>query len=205
MKQRIFTRLSLGLAATLVAAVTVLTATPAMAAETQQSGQAPCSPPPLSQLFLSYNDTGWYTLLAGETTNGFDGGGWQLGGGAHIITTQLSDGQVGPVLDLPGGSVATSPAVCVSPSFTTARTMMRTLARNDGVSVYVSSADTEAWNGPRNLGQVKSSGAEWTASDALSLQPAIGGGWQRVRFTLVPRGAHTEYQLYNFGLDPRMK
>ncbi len=204
MKQRIFTRLSLGLAAILVAAVTVLTATSAMAAETQ-SDQAPCSPPQLSQLFLSYNDTGWYTLLAGESTNGFEGGGWQLGGGAEIVTTQLSDGQVGPVLDLPGGSVATSPAVCVSPSFTTARTMMRTLARNDGVSVYVSSTDTDAWNGLRNLGQVRGSGAEWTASDTLSLQPAIGSYWQRVRFTLVPRGAHTEYQLYNFGLDPRMK
>ena len=140
MKQRMFTRLSLGLAATLIAAVTVLTATPAMAAETQ-SGQTPCSPPQLSQLFLSYNDTSWYTLLAGETTNGFDGDGWQLGGGAQIITTQLSDGQVGPVLDLPSGSVAASPPVCVSSSFTTARTMMRTLARNDGVSVYVSSAD----------------------------------------------------------------
>ncbi len=204
MKQRIFTRLSLGLAATLVAAVTVLTATPAMAAETQQSGQAPCSPPPLSQLFLSYNDTGWYTLLAGETTNGFDGGGWQLGGGAHIITTQLSDGQVGPVLDLPSGSVAASPPVCVSSSFTTARTMMRTLARNGGVSVYVSSADA-AWNGLRNLGQVRGSGTEWTAPDSLSLQPAILGGWERVRFTLVPDGARSEYQLYNFGLDPRMK
>jgi hypothetical protein len=203
MKQRMFTRLSLGLAATLIAAVTVLTATPAMAAETQ-SGQTLCSPPPLSQLFLSYNDTSWYTLLAGETTNGFDGDGWQLGGGAQIIITQLSDGQVGPVLDLPGGSVAVSPPVCVSSSFTTARTMMRTPARNDGVSVYISSADA-AWNGLRNLGQVRGSGTEWTAPDSLSLQPAIRGGWQRVRFTLVPRGARSEYQLYNFGLDPRMK
>jgi hypothetical protein len=203
MKQRMFTRLSLGLAATLVAALTVLTATPAMAAETQ-SGQAPCSAPPLSQLFLSYNDTGWYTLLAGETTNGFDAGGWQLRGGAQIITTQLSNGQVGPVLDLPSGSVAASPPVCVSSSYTTARTMMRTLARDDGVSVYVSS-DAHAWSGLRNLGQVRGSGTEWTAPDSLSLQPAIRGGWQRVRFTLVPNGARSEYQLYNFGLDPRMK
>ena len=128
MKHTIFNRFSLGLGAILVAAVAGLTATPAMAAETQ-SDQPPCSAPKLSQLFLSYNDTGWYALLAGETTNSFDGGGWKLGGGAQIVTTKLIDGHVGHVLDLPSGSIAASPLVCVSSSFTTARTMMHTLSR----------------------------------------------------------------------------
>ena len=202
MTHRILNRFSLGL---LVAAVAGFTATPAMAAETQ-SDQAPCSTPQLSQLFLSYNDPGWYTLLAGETTNSFDGGGWQLDGGAQIVTTKLIDGHVGPVLDLPSGSAATSPPVCVSSSYPTARTMIRTLARNDdGISVYVSFAGSGAPGGPRSLGQVRSSGTDWTASDPLSLQPAIRGGWQRVRFVLVPRGKRNDYQLYNFGLDPRMK
>ena len=144
MKQTIFNRFSLGFGAIFAAAVAGLTATPAMAAEAQ-SDQPPCSAPELSQLFTSYNDTGWYALLAGETTNSFDGAGWNLGGGAQIVTTKLIDGHVGPVLDLPGGSVAASPPVCVSSSFTTARTMMHTLSRNDdGVSVYVSSAGSDA-------------------------------------------------------------
>ena len=204
MKQRVIDRFSLGLSAILVAAVAGLTATPAIAAETQ-SDRAPCSPPQLSQMFLSYDDSGWYTLLPGETTNSFDGGGWKLGGGAQIITTRLGDGHLGPVLDLPSGSVAASPLVCVSSSFTTARTLIHTLARNDGVSVYVSSAGADTGSGPQSLGQIRASGTDWTASDPLSLQPAIRGGWQRVRFTLVPLGKRSEYQLYNFGLDPRMK
>ena len=205
MKQRIVNRFSLGFGAILVAAVAGLTATPAMAAE-PQSDQAPCSAPQLSQLFLSYNDTGWYTLLTGETTNSFDGGGWKLGGGAQIVTTKLIDGHIGPVLDLPSGSVATSPLVCVSSNFTTARTIIHAFARNDdGVSVYVSFAGSDAQGSPRSLGQMRASSTDWTASNPLSLQPAIRGGWQRVRFTLVPRGKRSEYQLYNFGLDPRMK
>ena len=80
------------------------------------------------------------------------------------------------------------------------------LARNDdGVSVYVSSAGSDTRGGPRSLGQMRASGTDWTASDPLSLQSAIRGGWQRVRFTLVARGQRSEYQLYRFGLDPRMK
>ena len=205
MKQTVFNRFSLGFGAILVAAVAGLTATPALAADAQ-SDEAPCSAPQLSQLFLSYNDAGWYTLLAGETTNSFDGVEWKLGGGAQIVTTKLIDGQVRPVLDLPGGSVAVSPPVCVSSSFTTARTMIHRLARNDdGVSVYVSFAGSDARGGPRSLGQMRGIGTDWTASNPLRLQPAIRGAWQRVRFTLVPRGARSEYQLYSFGLDPRMK
>lgn len=205
MKHTILNRVSLGLAAILGTIVAGLTATPAQAAEAQ-GNQPPCSTPALSQLFVSYNDTGWYALLPGETTDGFDGDGWKLGGGAQIVTTNLIDGHVGTVLDLPSGSVAVSPPVCVSSSFTTARAMMRTLSRNDGgVSVYVSSVGWDAWNVPGSLGPMRESGTNWTATDPLSLQPAIRGGWQQVRFTLVPRGGRSEYQLYRFGLDPRMK
>ncbi len=205
MKHKIFNRYALGVGAILIAAVAGLTATPARAADAR-SDRPPCSVPELSQLFTSYHDTGWYTLLAGETTNGFNGVGWKLGGGARIVTTKLIDGHLGPVLDLPGGSVAVSPLVCVSSSFTTARAMMRTLSRNyGGVSVYVSSAGSDTRTGPWNLGQMRGSGTDWTATDPLSLESAIRGGWQQVRFTLVPRGERSEYQLYRFGLDPRMK
>jgi hypothetical protein len=205
MNHTILNRVSLGLAAILGAMAAGLAATPAQAAEAQ-GNQPPCSTPELSQQFISYNDTGWYALLPGETTDSFDGIGWKLGGGAQIVTTKLIDGHVGRVLDLPSGSLAVSPLVCVSSSFTTARAMMRTLSRNDGgVSVYVSSAGSDPRSDPRSLGQMTGSGTDWTATDPLSLQSAIRGGWQQVRFTLVPRGKRSEYQLYNLGLDPRMK
>ncbi len=205
MKHTILNRISIGFGAILVAMVAGFTATPAQAAEAQ-GDQPPCATPELSQLFISYNDTGWYTLLAGETMNSFDGVGWKLGGGARIVTTKLTDGHVGHVLDLPSGSVAASPPICVSSSFTSARAMMRTLSRNDGgVSVYVSSAGWNAWTGPQSIGPMRVTGTDWEATDPLSLEPAIHRGWQRVQFTLVPRGERSEYQLYRFGLDPRMK
>ena len=206
MKHTIVNRLSLGFGAILVAAVAGLTATPAKAAEAH-SGQPPCSAPQVSQAFLSFNDTGWYALLNGDAADNFDGVGWKLGGGAHIVTTKLIDGHVGRVLDLPSGSVATSPLVCVSSSFTTARAVMRTRSRNNGggVSVYISSAGSDTRSNPRSLGQLSARGTDWRAADPLSLQSAIRGGWQQVRFALVSHGRRSESQLYRFGLDPRMK
>ena len=67
------------------------------------------SPKPL----LSFGDSNWYTLTPGESLDNFDGGGWTLTGGAQIQTTDLADGQTGSVLDLPSGSTAVSPTICV--------------------------------------------------------------------------------------------
>ena len=45
-------------------------------------------------------------------------------------------------------------------------------------------------------------GTDWEGHYLLSLEPAIHRGWQRVQFTLVPRGERSEYQLYRFGPRP---
>ncbi|MDQ6816833.1 MAG: hypothetical protein M3018_05420, partial [Actinomycetota bacterium] len=118
-----------GTAATLL---TSLVASPAVAnvslihslinTPTSTSG---CSAPQLSQPFLSASDLNWYTLLPGESPDAFVGSGWTLTGGANIVTTQLADGHIGSVLDLPSGSMAISPVVCVQSDYTSARTLMR--------------------------------------------------------------------------------
>jgi hypothetical protein len=203
MKQRFVSRPSLIRSGILAAAIAGFAATPAMA-HGIHSDQAPCSPPQLSQPFLSADDTNWYRLLPGEAPGSFDGAGWNLSGGAQIITTQLSDGQTGSVLDLPSGSVAVSPVMCVSSSFPTARTMVRAPGGNDGVSVYVSYVGTDSWQSPQNIGVANGSGAGWTLSDPLDTQPASRPGWQRVRFTLIPGGGRSDLQVYNFAIDPRM-
>ncbi len=197
MNHRFVSRLSLIRSGILAAVIAGLAATPALADDIH-SGQAPCSAPQFSQSFLSAGDANWYTL-PGETLNS-----WNLSGGAQVVTTQLADGQTGSVLDLPSGSVAVSPVVCVSASFQTARTMVRSLGGNDSLSVYVSYVGTDSWDTPQNIGLVGGSGADWTPSGVLDTNPASRDGWQRVRFTLIPGGSSSDFQVYNFSIDPRM-
>src|SRR5947209_15603384 len=72
-----------------------------------------CTDPMLSQPFASAHDNRLYTLVPGESSGSFDGTGWQLSGGAQIVTTTLADGLTGTVLDLPSGATAVSPTMCV--------------------------------------------------------------------------------------------
>jgi hypothetical protein len=180
-----------------------LAASPALAGTTQ-SGQAPCSPPDLSQPFLSAGDANWYMLTPGQTVDNFDAGGWTLSGGARIVTTQLADGQTGDVLDLPSGSNAVSPTMCVQSGFQAARTMVRDVTGAEGVSFSVSYDGTNTAENPQNTGQVNGNRTDWTLSNPVNVQPSNRPGWQHVRFTFIPGGNSSDFQIYNFWVDPRM-
>jgi hypothetical protein len=164
-----------------------------------------CGNPLLTQPFLSYGDTNWYALVPGQSPDSFDGGGWTLTGGAKIVTVGLADGTTGSVLDLPSGSRAVSPTICVTSSYPTARMMVRDVAGSEGVFFYVSYEGTSTWNTPKNTGQVHGSGTAWTLSDSVNLQPYNVSGWQPVRFALVPGGTTSSFEIYDFYVDPRMK
>ena len=99
-----------------------------------------CSAPQLSQPLLSVGDSNWYTMTPGETVDNFDGSGWTLTGGAQIKTTTLADGHTGSVLDLPSGSKAVSPTMCVNTGYQTVRTDVRNVVGAEGVQFYVSYA-----------------------------------------------------------------
>jgi hypothetical protein len=211
MKQCLLNRRSLALGGTVGVLFAGLAATPALAdtsliktlinTPTSTSG---CSEPQLSQPFVSVSDMNWYTLVPGETPDSFGGGGWSLTGGAHIVTTQLADGHTGSVLDLPSGSTAISPVVCVQSNYTSARALVRNAVGAEGVSVYVSCAGTSTWNMPAYTGQVNGSRTNWTLSDPLRVQPSNIPGWQLARFAFVPGGRASNFQIYNFYVDPRM-
>jgi hypothetical protein len=193
----------------LTAAVACVMASPALAAGYSDSGLAwgdtsSCSAPQLSQPFLSAKDSNWYVLAPGESSDGFDGTGWTLGGGASIQTGPLADGSTGSVLDLPSGAVAISPPVCVSSEYPTARTMVRNAAGGDGVQVYVGYAGTKTEAQPQGSGQVHGNKAAWTTSPAFGIHPGNKPGWQLVRFTLVGGGRTSDFQIYDFYVDPRM-
>jgi hypothetical protein len=194
-------------------AVGVVAAHPASAATTTQipatttsTDPATCASPSMSQTFLSVKDRNWYTLAPGQSPDGFTGSGWTLTNGAQVVTTQLQNGQNGSVLDLPSGAVAVSPPICVTSDYPTARTVVRNVVGGDGVQFYVSYQGTRTWEQPQNTGQLHGQKSGWTVSSPVNVQPDHHTpGWQVVRFAFVAGGKTSDFQLYDFYVDPRMK
>jgi hypothetical protein len=163
-----------------------------------------CSEVPFSQPFASFGDFGFYTLAPGQSVDNFDGTGWTLNGGASLDTTTLGDGTTGQVLNLPDGSSAVSPLMCVASNYPTGRTMIRDVTGSEGVQFYVSYEGSDTWLKPRNTGQVHANSTAWTLSQRFNLQPYHTPGWQIVRFGLSVGRRSGDYQLYNFYVDPHM-
>jgi hypothetical protein len=163
-----------------------------------------CTNPPLSQSFLPWGDQRYYAPMPGETASSFDGTGWTLTGGAKIITTTLHDGTTSTVLDLPSGSKAVSPEVCVTSDYPVARGWVRDVKGSEGVFFYVSYAGTSTWATPKNTGQIHGPGTSWGPVTPVNLQPYNAAGWQPMRITLIPGGNTSEFQVSDLELDPRM-
>jgi hypothetical protein len=163
-----------------------------------------CTTPEYSQPFLYAGDSNWYTLLPGESADNFGGAGWELSGGAQLVTTTLSDGSTGQVLDLPSGSKAVSPVVCVTSQYPTARGIVRNVNGSEGVFFYVEYAATNTWLNPKNTGQIHGEHSAWTLADPVNLQPYNTPGWQPMRITLIPGGQTSDFEVYNLYVDPRM-
>jgi hypothetical protein len=192
---------ALGLGLGIVAAV----AGNAQAATTTPVDTSSCSDPLLSQPFVSAHDNGWYTMAPGESADSFGGAGWILSGGASITLTTLADGSVGAVLNLPSGATAESPVMCVTSAYPRARAEVRDVAGSEGVFFYVSYEGTNTWVTPKNTGQMHGNQTAWTLANPVNVQPSGSTGWQLVRFTFVAGGKTSDFQLYNFYVDPHCK
>jgi len=198
--------LRVGVCGILTTAVAFAAAGPAMATPINTSGMAwgdtsSCFDPVLTQPFLSAGDRNWYTLAPGESPGSFTGEGWTLSGGASI---QAGENGAGSALNLPSGSQAISPPMCVASDYPTARTMVRNVVGAEGVQVFVAYAGTKTATVAQGVGQVHGQHTAWTLSNPFNLHPGNLPGWQLVRFTLVPGGRSSEFQVYNFYVDPRM-
>lgn len=158
-----------------------------------------------SQPFLAWGDANEYALVAGQTPDSFNGAGWQLSGGASIVTATLADGTTTSVLDMPSGSVAVSPLTCVSSDYPTARAMERDVKGGEGVAFNVSYESTNSWEKPRNTGQIHGAHSSWTAVNPVNLQPQHEPGWEPMRIVLVAGGKTSEFQIYDLYVDPRMR
>src|ERR1700733_8620297 len=120
MKQHLLRSIGIGAAVAAFGAVPGQAVAQGATSTTATSGTAATSVdtstwanPLLTQPFLAWGDSNWYALAPGETADAFGGAGWGLTGGAKVATTTLKDGTTGSVLDLPRGSTAVSPKVCL--------------------------------------------------------------------------------------------
>ena len=185
----------LALAGLLAAACATFAATPAIAATTA------CTAPTLTQPFLSFGDSNSYALPGGESYDNFDGTGWTLIGGAKLVTTTLADGSTGQVLDLPSGSRAISPAVCVSSNYPSARTMVRQVSGVGTLTFSVFYRKGSGWSAPHTTDWLTGT-SSWNLSAELPLNPPKHGSWWLGRYTFAYSGPPGDYQLYNFYIDP---
>jgi hypothetical protein len=188
-----------GLAASPALASTTITNSPPASVD-----GTPCAPLTFSQALLSVGDSAWYTMVPGESPDALAGNGWTLSGGASIKTTTLADGTSGQVLDLPSGGSAYSPAVCIDEGFQEARTEVRDIKGSEGIFFYIQRWGSKGWGSAQNTGQIHS--ARWALSGEMNLNNNVSG-WELVRFEFKGGGNVTnpsEFQMYNFWLDPRM-
>jgi hypothetical protein len=126
-----------------------------------------------------------------------------LSGGASVASTTQADGTTGGVLDLPSKAQATSPVMCITSDYPTARLHVRDLKGSEGVFFYVSYLQNGRWTAPKNTGQFHGDQTAWTPSGRMNVQPANTPGWQQVRFTFVAGGTTSHFQVDDFWVDPR--
>jgi hypothetical protein len=198
------------LAAGLVAAATLYAPAAARADRAATPPAVPplssCAAPELSQPLLALKDTNYYTLAPGGAFTEGTTDGWQLAGGARIIDTTQPDGTTGAVLDLPSKAQATSPPMCITTDYPTARLAVRNVTGGDGVSFDVQYLRDGAWSAPRENGKFHGPGhGEWALSSPLKVQPDKTSGWQQVRFTFVAGGKDSRFQVDDFLVDPRAR
>ena len=122
----------------------------------------------------------------------------------EIVTTTLSDGKTGAVLDLPSGAKAVSPELCVTNEYPSARTIVRNALGSQNVAVQMAYYANGSWGGTKGVANVTGSGSNWTLSGVLKLPVGNLVGWNVTRFSFVASGKSSDSRIYNFYVDPRM-
>ena len=193
-----------GLGAGLTAAALGLSAGSAHAATTVSTPTpvaplATCSHGAFSQPLLPFNDKHFYTLAPGGDFEGSTS--WELKRGASV----QPDASRGGVLDLPSGSQATSPPLCITSDYPKSRVFVRSLAGSEDVAFYVSYLRNGVWTAPNSTGEFHGEKSAWTLSGGMNIKPSNAPGWQQARFTFVAAGTKGHAQVDDFWVDPKMR
>jgi hypothetical protein len=176
---------------------------------------AVCPGQSFSQPFEALKDSNYYTLVEGSEFNSANEG-WGLNNGASIVEGTRPNGSSGGVLDLPSGSYAVSPAVCVTLQYPTARMWTNTVQGKSNVLVSVAYANTKTASKPKEVGAIQEEENDesnrpdtgWTLSAPFEVQPELGGKVEetrQVRFIFAATGKGSDTELYGLYVDPRMR
>jgi hypothetical protein len=180
---------------------------PVKAAPAKVSAElAVCPGQTFAQPFEALKDSNYYTLVEGSEFNGPEEG-WELNDGAQIVEGSRPDGSTGGVLDLPSGSYAVSPPVCVTLQYPTARAWVESVQGGGGVTVGVYYAGSKATGQP--VGQLNAKQAKgWELSSSFNVKPQLGGkeeGVREVRFIYANTTKSSDFHLSGLYVDPRMR
>lgn len=165
---------------------------------------AVCPGQTFSQPFEALNDGNYYTLVEGSEFNGPEEG-WELKNGAQVTEATRPDGSTGGVLDLPAGSYAISPPVCVTLQYPTARAYVENVEGFGGVNVSVVYANARSFGVSSGLLSAKK-GAGWELSSPFNVKPQLAGseeGTREVRFVFANL-SKGDFRLSGLYVDPRM-
>jgi hypothetical protein len=170
-------------------------------AETTWASVAECRSPDLTQPFTALGDKRSYVTAPGGDFSSAGAQGWQLYGGASVV----ADSHSGEALNLPAGSVAVSPAMCVDLDYPTARLWLRADDGHPKVTVGVAYAGTKTATRPHWVGGLDAKSAAWQLSHDFAVHPDLAGkksGWREVAFVFVA-GKDGDARIDDFFVDPR--
>ncbi|MBA3865321.1 MAG: hypothetical protein H0X42_03070 [Solirubrobacterales bacterium] len=170
---------------------------------------AVCPGQTFSQPFAAFKDSNYYTLVKGSQFNAGPEG-WELGNGASVVAGTRPGGSSGGVLNLPSGSYAVSPPVCVTLQYPTARTWVQSVEGAAGVSVGVYYATSQ--RGAAAAKQVAQlspkTGNGWELSNPFNVEPQMAGseeGVREVRFVFANMNRSSDLRVWGLYVDPRMR
>ncbi len=162
-----------------------------------------CTHPAVSQPFLSFGDENFYALAPYGTFDNLAVSDWTLSNGARVISTVQPNGKTGSVLDLSSGAAATTPSLCITSDYPTARLWSRDVTGADGVTFSVSYLQDGVWTKQKETGQLHGSKNGWQLSAPMNLKSEKKTGWQQIRVTFTARGKTSRSQLDDVWIDPR--
>jgi hypothetical protein len=168
---------------------------------------AVCPGQTFAQPFEALKDSNYYTLVEGSQFNGPEEG-WELQNGASVVEGTRPDGSAGGVLDLPSGSYAVSPVVCVTLQYPTARAWVQNVEGGGGVTVGVYYAGAKSGPTGQPVGQLNAKkNAGWELSNPFNVKPQLAGseeGTREVRFIFANLAKGSDFHVSGLYVDPRM-
>lgn len=178
-----------------------------LAPEKVSAALAVCPGQTFSQPFEALKDSNYYTLVEGSQFDGPEEG-WELKNGAEIVEGSRPDGSSGGVLDMPAGSYAISPPVCVTLQYPTARAYVEDVQGGGGVTVGVYYPGVKSGATGQPVGQLSAKlGNGWTLSSPFNVKPQLAGkeeSVREVRFIYANITKNSEFHLSGLYVDPRM-